>query len=120
MSAPSIDARVLEALQQASSLELFQLSTVIERLLADLPPQQLRATTYFASAIGGASEMTLLTERLSFSWRAMIRCSLPLILAYRPKPSLLRFARRCEFISKRLNGSAAKAGPDDAPSASAP
>lgn len=35
MSAPGIDARVLEALQQASSLELFQLSTVIERLLAD-------------------------------------------------------------------------------------
>jgi hypothetical protein len=35
MSAPSIDARVLEALQQASSLELYQLSTVIERLLAD-------------------------------------------------------------------------------------
>lgn len=35
MSAPGIDARVLEALQQASSLELFQLSTLIERLLAD-------------------------------------------------------------------------------------
>ena len=35
MSAPGIDARVLEALQQASSLELYQLSTVIERLLAD-------------------------------------------------------------------------------------
>ena len=35
MSAPAIDARVLEALQQASSLELYQLSTVIERLLAD-------------------------------------------------------------------------------------
>jgi len=35
MSAPSIDARVLEALQQASSLELYQLSTVIERLLSD-------------------------------------------------------------------------------------
>ena len=35
MRAPAIDARVLEALQQASSLELYQLSTVIERLLAD-------------------------------------------------------------------------------------
>ena len=35
MSAPGIDARVFEALQQASSLELYQLSTVIERLLAD-------------------------------------------------------------------------------------
>ncbi len=35
MSAPRIDARVLDALQQASSLELYQLSTVIERLLAD-------------------------------------------------------------------------------------
>ena len=35
MSAPGIDPRVLDALQNASSLELFQLSTLIERLLAD-------------------------------------------------------------------------------------
>ena len=35
MSAPGIDPRVLDALQSASSLELFQLSTLIERLLAD-------------------------------------------------------------------------------------
>lgn len=31
--------------------------------LAHLSPHSLRATTYFASAIGGASEMTLLSER---------------------------------------------------------
>jgi membrane AbrB-like protein len=31
--------------------------------LAHLPPSAWRATTYFASAIGGASEMTLLAER---------------------------------------------------------
>ena len=31
--------------------------------LADIPTPVLRATTYFASAIGGASEMTLLAER---------------------------------------------------------
>jgi hypothetical protein len=31
--------------------------------LAHLPPKAWRATTYFASAIGGASEMTLLAER---------------------------------------------------------
>ena len=35
MSLPGIDPRVLDALQNASSLELFQLSTLIERLLAD-------------------------------------------------------------------------------------
>jgi uncharacterized protein len=33
------------------------------RLLPDVPAESLRATTYFASAIGGASEMTLLAER---------------------------------------------------------
>jgi membrane AbrB-like protein len=32
--------------------------------LAQLSPRSLRATTYFASAIGGASEMTLLSERV--------------------------------------------------------
>ncbi len=31
--------------------------------LAHLPPPMLRATTYFAGTIGGASEMTLLSER---------------------------------------------------------
>lgn len=31
--------------------------------MAHLPPKAWRATTYFASAIGGASEMTLLAER---------------------------------------------------------
>lgn len=31
--------------------------------LADLSPEALRATTYFAGAIGGASEMTLIAER---------------------------------------------------------
>lgn len=35
MNAPGIDPRVLDALQSACSLELFQLSTQIERLLAD-------------------------------------------------------------------------------------
>ena len=35
MSAPGIDPRLLDALHNASSLELFQLSTLIERLLAD-------------------------------------------------------------------------------------
>lgn len=35
MSVSGIDPRVLDALQHASSLELFQLSTLIERLLAD-------------------------------------------------------------------------------------
>ena len=35
MSVSGIDPRVLDALQYASSLELFQLSTLIERLLAD-------------------------------------------------------------------------------------
>lgn len=35
MSTPGIDPRVLDALHSASSLELFQLSAVIERLLAD-------------------------------------------------------------------------------------
>ncbi|MEZ5660888.1 MAG: hypothetical protein R3E83_20965 [Burkholderiaceae bacterium] len=33
---PTVDSRLLEALQRASSLELFQLSTVLDRLLADL------------------------------------------------------------------------------------
>jgi hypothetical protein len=33
--APGVDARLLDALNRATSLELFQLSTVIERLLAD-------------------------------------------------------------------------------------
>lgn len=35
MNASGLDPRVLDALQNASSLELFQLSTLIERLLAD-------------------------------------------------------------------------------------
>ena len=35
MSAPGIDARLLELLQQASNLQLFQLNAVIERMLAD-------------------------------------------------------------------------------------
>jgi hypothetical protein len=35
MSAPGIDARLLELLQQASNLHLFQLNSVIERMLAD-------------------------------------------------------------------------------------
>ena len=35
MSVSGIDPRVLDALQNESSLELFQLSTLIERLLAD-------------------------------------------------------------------------------------
>lgn len=35
MSTPGIDARVLELLQQASNLQLFQLNSVIERMLAD-------------------------------------------------------------------------------------
>ena len=35
MSVSGIDPRVLDALQNASSLELFQLSTLIERMLAD-------------------------------------------------------------------------------------
>lgn len=32
--------------------------------MVDLDPRVLRATTYFAGAIGGASEMTLLAERV--------------------------------------------------------
>jgi hypothetical protein len=35
VSAPGIDARLLELLQQASNLQLFQLNSVIERMLAD-------------------------------------------------------------------------------------
>lgn len=35
MSPPGIDARLLELLQQASNLQLFQLNAVIERMLAD-------------------------------------------------------------------------------------
>jgi hypothetical protein len=35
LSTPGIDARLLELLQQASNLELFQLNAVIERMLAD-------------------------------------------------------------------------------------
>lgn len=35
MSAPSIDTRLLELLQQASNLQLFQLNSAIERMLAD-------------------------------------------------------------------------------------
>ena len=35
MSTPGIDPRLLEALGRASSLELFQLNSVIERMLAD-------------------------------------------------------------------------------------
>ena len=35
MSAPGIDSRLLELLQQASNLQLFQLNAVIERMLAD-------------------------------------------------------------------------------------
>ncbi|WP_372659181.1 AbrB family transcriptional regulator [Hydrogenophaga sp.] len=39
------------------------LRSVHARRLSALPPGQLFSTTYFASAIGGASEMTLLAER---------------------------------------------------------
>ena len=35
MNAPGIDARLLELLQQASNLQLFQLNSVVERMLAD-------------------------------------------------------------------------------------
>ena len=35
MNASAIDTRLLEVLQQASILQLFQLSAVIERMLAD-------------------------------------------------------------------------------------
>ncbi len=35
MSAPGVDPRLLEVLGRASSLELFQLNSVIERMLAD-------------------------------------------------------------------------------------
>ena len=35
MTTPGIDARLLELLQQASNLQLFQLNAVIERMLAD-------------------------------------------------------------------------------------
>ena len=35
MSTPGIDARLLELLQQASNLQLFELNSVIERMLAD-------------------------------------------------------------------------------------
>jgi len=35
MTTPGIDARLLELLQQASNLQLFQLNSVIERMLAD-------------------------------------------------------------------------------------
>jgi len=35
VSTPGIDARLLELLQQASNLQLFQLNSVIERMLAD-------------------------------------------------------------------------------------
>ena len=35
MNLPGIDARLLELLQQASNLQLFQLNSVIERMLAD-------------------------------------------------------------------------------------
>jgi hypothetical protein len=35
MNDPGIDQRLLEALQQASNLQLFQLNAVIERMLAD-------------------------------------------------------------------------------------
>ena len=42
MSAPGLDPRVLDALQNASSLELFQLSTLIERKRPAIPP--LRST----------------------------------------------------------------------------
>ena len=35
MSTPGIDSRLLELLQQASNLQLFQLNAVIERMLAD-------------------------------------------------------------------------------------
>jgi hypothetical protein len=36
VSTPGIDARLLELLQQASNLQLFQLNAVIERMLTDL------------------------------------------------------------------------------------
>ncbi len=39
------------------------LDRVHARHMPQLPPRTLRATTYFAGAIGGASEMTLLSER---------------------------------------------------------
>ena len=37
MTTPGIDPKLMEALNQASSLELFQLSTIIERLLGEIP-----------------------------------------------------------------------------------
>ena len=49
MSAPGIDPRVLDALQSASSLELFQLSTLIERLLAGLDAGNLDLAAQIAS-----------------------------------------------------------------------
>ncbi|WP_231394351.1 AbrB family transcriptional regulator, partial [Pseudacidovorax intermedius] len=39
------------------------LDRIHARHMPQLPPHTLRATTYFAGAIGGASEMTLLSER---------------------------------------------------------
>ena len=62
--------------------------------LAGLPPAQLRATTYFASAIGGASEMTLLAERAGARTDLVAAAhSLRLVLVVMSLPFLMQWAQ---------------------------
>jgi membrane AbrB-like protein len=71
--------------------------------LAHLPPSAWRATTYFASAIGGASEMTLLAERHG---ARTDRVAAALCHAVGTKP--LGFAGRCTFAARSGGGALAR------------
>lgn len=62
--------------------------------LAGLSPAQLRATTYFASAIGGASEMTLLAERAGARTDLVAAAhSLRLVMVVMSLPFLMQWAQ---------------------------
>lgn len=62
--------------------------------LAQLSPAQLRATTYFASPIGGASEMTMLAERAGARTDLVAAAhSLRLVMVVLSVPFLMQWAQ---------------------------
>jgi uncharacterized protein len=64
------------------------------RDLAHLTPDELRATTYFASAIGGASEMALLAERAGARTDLVAAAhSLRLVIVVMSLPFLMQWAQ---------------------------
>ena len=66
-----------------------------EKDLSHLSPEQFRATTYFASAIGGASEMTLLAERAQARTDLVAAAhSLRLVMVVVALPFAMQWAQR--------------------------